>query len=161
VSLFVFQQGPRLWPLPEQFCRNSKNPYSTLLVKNQGMQVSRRWKILWILTFLNHFLKWLCWKIIAWSCPHWRFRVRAIIPTLAPGDHCGKIFLSSKMRILCNSRDICTLAAFCSTLNTFGTHFKLNLWNLMTSCRFLLTASVVTANCRPRRRVELNGSSVQ
>jgi hypothetical protein len=43
------------WPLPEQCCRNSKNPFSGLLVKNQGIQVSRHWKILWTSTFSNQF----------------------------------------------------------------------------------------------------------
>jgi hypothetical protein len=63
------------------------------------------------------------------------------------------------MKLLYNSRDICTLAAYCSTLSMFGTHFKLNLWNRRTSCGFLLTTPSVTANCRARWRVELKGSS--
>jgi hypothetical protein len=48
------------------------------LVKNQGMQVSLRWKILWTSTFSNNFLKWPCCNIIAWSCQHRGFRIRPI-----------------------------------------------------------------------------------
>jgi hypothetical protein len=78
------------------------------------------------------------------SCPRWWLR---------------HFFCCSKMRLFCNARDICTLAAFYSALSTFGTHFKLNLWNPKTSCRFLLTNFFVTANCRARWQVERNGSS--
>jgi hypothetical protein len=45
-----------------------------------------------------NFLTWTCWNIIAWPCLYLRFRVRPIIPTLVPGDYCGKFFCRSKMR---------------------------------------------------------------
>jgi hypothetical protein len=71
----------------------------------------------------------------------------------------AKFSIVRRWVLLYNSRDICTLVAFYSALSTFGTHFKLNLWKPRTSCRFLWTTSLGTANCRARWRVELNSLS--
>jgi hypothetical protein len=54
-SIFGSQQGCRLWSLPEQCFSKRKNPCSSLLAKNQGMQVFPRWKILPTLKFSNQF----------------------------------------------------------------------------------------------------------
>jgi hypothetical protein len=70
------------------------------LVKNQRMQVSRRWQILWTSTFWINFLKWPCWTVITWSCSHQRFHVKPIIPTVVQDDDCGKIFLSFEKEIV-------------------------------------------------------------